>query len=90
MAMHNVALLTQENIDLRTAIKLQEHKRKRSKKAIIHNNSLNMEQAMSLIQTASIAASPTETSLQRKRAPPRCSNCHQIGHTRTSCTSRQL
>lgn len=24
----------------------------------------------------------------RKRAPPRCSNCHQIGHIRSSCTAR--
>ena len=97
MAMHNEVLLAEENMDLRIAIDLQECKRKHSRKAIIHENDcLNMEEAINLIQTAftastaSATVSPAEAGLQRKRAPLRCSDCHQIGHKRTSYPSRQM
>ena len=70
---------------------------KHSRKPIIHGNgSLNVEEAISLMEaattasTAVTAASLIEASLQHKRAPLRCSKCHQIGHTRASCPNHQI
>ena len=97
MTMNNEVLLAEENMDLCIVIDLQEREIKRSRKAITHKNgSLNVEEAISLMQTASAASTasaalyPAEAGLQRKCAPPRCSDCHQIGHKRTSCPSRQI
>ena len=97
MTMNNEVLLAEENMDLCIVIDLQERKRMRFRKPIIHENgNLSVEEAISLMQTtstasiASTAAPSAEAGLQRKRASPRCSNCHQIGHIRTSCPSRHI
>jgi hypothetical protein len=96
MAMYNTALLAQENIDLRTAIDLQERKKKRSRKPILNENgSLDVEEAIRLLQQshqpdATSTPASTEASLQRKRAPPRRSDYRQISHIRDPCPSRRI
>jgi hypothetical protein len=79
--------LNQEIRDLRTTIELQERKRKRSEKAIICKNSLNLEEGTKLIQ---ISHGPDTASASAAVGVSSRRNYHQIGHKRASCTSRQI
>lgn len=89
MAMYNTELLAQESRDLHTEIDLQECKKKRSGKPILHqNDSLDIQQSHQPDATSTPAS--TEAILQHKRASPRCSDCRKIGHIRTSCPSCQI
>lgn len=96
MAMYNTELLAQESRDLHTEIDLQECKKKRSGKPILHqNDSLDVKEATRLIQQshqpdATSTPASTEAILQHKRASPRWSGCRKIGHIRTSCPSCQI
>jgi 7-keto-8-aminopelargonate synthetase-like enzyme len=94
MAMHSAALLTKENHDLRAANEKERQKRKQSRHQMTPNEGLSIQEARDLIQArneqgggASIDSSPLPLE-PPKRAPPRCTNCFIVGHTRTRCPTR--
>jgi hypothetical protein len=82
--MHKVLLLDQEIKGLRAANEKQKRKRATPRSFIATGGVLTGAEGQQLAQEAIQMMEP----VAKKRAPPRCSNCHQIGHTRTSCPSR--
>jgi hypothetical protein len=94
MAMHSAALLAKENHDLRAANEKEKQKRKRSRRQMTPNEGLSIQEARDLIQARgnairgpSVDSAPLPLE-PPKRAPPRCTNCFIIGHTRTRCPTR--
>jgi hypothetical protein len=97
IALNGAAILAKENQDLRTAHEKEVQKRKRSKAQIASAEGLSIKEGQALvqsknqveeaIQTGSIPNTP-DTLQRRVRAPPRCSDCHIIGHRRLQCPSR--
>jgi hypothetical protein len=85
--MHKVLLLDQEVKELRAANEVQKRKRTAPRSFIATGGVLTGSEGQQLAQEA-IQRMGLEDPIPRKRAPPRCSNCHQIGHIRTSCPSR--
>jgi DDE superfamily endonuclease/Tc5 transposase DNA-binding domain len=63
---------------------LNKKKKRKSRTRLQSGGILVVGDAQEMIRQADLAA---ETAAQqpRTRAPPTCSNCHQIGHTRTRC-----
>jgi hypothetical protein len=94
MAMHSAALLAKENHDLRAANEKEKQKSKRSRRQMTPNEGLCIQEARDLIQArneedggVSIDSAPLPLE-PTKRAPPRCSNCFTIRHTRVRCPTR--
>jgi hypothetical protein len=94
LAIHSAVILAQENQELRAANKKQVKNSKRSKKQIPYQGSLTIKEGAQLLQDAQVADKAMEEAIQqeasdalnmRQHAPPRCSNCHLIGHKRTQC-----
>jgi hypothetical protein len=85
--MHEVILLRHQVIELRAANKRQKQKRAAPRSYIATGGVLTGSEGQQLAQEALQAMDLVEP-IHKKRAPPRCSNCHQIGHIRTSCPSR--
>jgi hypothetical protein len=92
--MHSVVILAQENQELQAANEKQVKNSKKSKKQIPYQGSLTIEEGAQLLQAAQMAdEAMEEVNLPeasdalntRQRAPPRCTNCHIIGHKRTQC-----
>ena len=99
MAMNSGVFLAKENQDLQAAQKKQTQKRKRSNKQIAIQEGLSIEEGQSLLQSrnqvdeaipAMLAEPPHEAERPHARAPPRCSDCHVIGHKRLQCPNRHL
>jgi hypothetical protein len=97
MAIHSAVILARENQDLQAANEKQVKISKRSKKQIPHQGSLTIEEGAQLLQAAQVAdKAMEEVNLPeasdalntQQRAPPRCSECHVIGHKRTQCAQR--
>jgi hypothetical protein len=97
MAMHSAALLAKENHDLRAANEKEKQKRKQSKHQMTPNEGLSIQEARDLIQARNeqdneIGGPSIDSALlplePPKRAPPRCTNCFIVGHTRTRCPTR--
>jgi hypothetical protein len=94
LAMHSAVILATENRDLRAANEKQQQKRTRSKKQLSHTGSLIVEEGRQLLQTAQEAVivaeevNRQEASQGPQRAPPRCSECHVVGHRRNQCPQR--
>jgi DDE superfamily endonuclease/Tc5 transposase-like DNA-binding protein/Psq-like protein len=94
LTMHNAALLRQEVRDLRAENETQKQKRKKSTKRASHIGGLTSHEAReSMNQAIEVPDAPpaepaSSTSQPITRAPPRCSDCHQIGHKRTQCPNR--
>jgi hypothetical protein len=92
--MHNSALFAQECAELRTAVEKESQKRRRPKKLIRHEDSLNREEYQNLVHESNAANQLTldlagvQNQLPRQRAPPTCSNCNIIGHNRRGCPNR--
>jgi hypothetical protein len=84
--MHKVLLLDQEIKRLRAANEKRKRKRATPRPYIATGGVLTGAEGQQLAQEA-IQAMEMEP-VPKKRAPPQCSNCHQIGHIRTSCPSR--
>jgi hypothetical protein len=82
--MHKVLLLDQEIKGLRAANEKQKRKCATSRSFITTRGVLTGAEGQQLAQEAIQMMEP----VAKKCAPPRCSNCHQIGYTRTSCPSR--
>jgi hypothetical protein len=98
LAIYNASLLARENTNLRTAFEEERQKKKRSKRQLSPADGLAIQEARDLIllrnglleEEGGGSSSSTLLTLEpRKRAPPRCSDCHIIGHTRTRCPNRQ-
>ena len=71
----------------------------RSKKLISHERDLTREQAQNLIPFPNIPVESTVSqsyeaeapvSQPQSRAPPKCSNCGTVGHTRRTCSNPSL
>ena len=97
MAMNSTTILTKENHDLRAANEKQQQKRKRSNRQIAYTGGLSIQEAQGLIQhedeaqeaSTAISDGPASAASQPSvRAPPRCSDCHIIGHKRLQCPNR--
>jgi hypothetical protein len=73
--------------ELRAANKKQKRNRAAPRSYIATGGALAGAEGQRLAQEAAQIMNIGET-VSKKRAPPRCSNCHQIGHIRTSCPSR--
>jgi hypothetical protein len=100
IALHNTALLAQENANLRAANEKVVKKRTRSTKQIPCEEGLSAEEAQQLAQqpeqpveenqvvSHEAGESANQADLTRKRAPPRCSGCGVIGHKINQCKNR--
>jgi hypothetical protein len=95
--MHGAAVLTKENYDLRAANEKQKQKRQRSKKQSSYKDGISVQEARESINRqnqADEAVNSTQrisegiTSQRATRAPPRCSDCRNIGHRRLQCPNR--
>jgi len=84
--MHEVLMLQQQMKDLQAANKHQRQKREAPRSFIASGGILTGAQGQQLIQEADQAVG--EVQEPKKRAPPRCSNCHKIGNIRTGCPSK--
>jgi hypothetical protein len=98
MAMNNAILLAKENRDLRAAHEKQLQNRKRSRRQIEAAEGFSIQEGQEFIQQRNQAAEaiptiPTEQAVNAEqrpqRAPPRCSDCHILGHKRLQCPQRK-
>ena len=94
IAMHNGVLLSHEIEQLRAENSRQKRKRALPNKKIANKSGMNSEDAQQRIQQeinsmeAEIVAEAGPSSAANsanQRAPPRCSNCWNIGHKRNKC-----
>jgi hypothetical protein len=85
--MHEVILLRHQMTELRAANEKQKQKHTAPRSFIATGGVLTGSEGQQLAQEAMQAMDLVE-SVPRKRAPPQCSNCHQIGYIRTSCPTR--
>jgi hypothetical protein len=91
LTMHNAALLASENHDLRQAIDQLQKRQTRRTQALPDEGVLTVSEGRELAQAldqAREAPPPTnqiEPSQRPQRAPPRCSNCWELGHKRNRC-----
>jgi hypothetical protein len=97
MVYNNGAFLAQENQYLRATINELQQKKKRSKRQITHTEGFSVQEAREYIQHENEVKEAQDTILvdqelspirQRVRAPPRCSDCHILGHTRRQCPNQ--
>jgi hypothetical protein len=72
--------------ELRAANEKRKRKRAATQSFIASGGVLTGAEGQQLAQEAERLVS--EETMPRKRAPPRCSNCHQVGHIRTGCPNR--
>ena len=97
LAMNSGILLAQENQDLRAAHEKKQQGSRRSRRQMVCTEGLSIQEGQDLIEhsneavevstTAPIQPALTENQ-PSKRAPPRCSDCHIIGHRRLQCPNR--
>jgi hypothetical protein len=92
--------MTKELHDLRAEHEKVKQKKRRSKHQITPNEGPSIQEARDLIaqrneqlnQEGSSSSEPSisnlDTLIPQKRAPPRCSDCHTLGHIRTRCPNR--
>lgn len=97
ISMHNAAILAQENTVLRHANKKKCQKRTRSNRQIVHKGDLSIAEDLqlaqqlnqpvedSLVVSHKTGKSVSQADLPRRRAPPRCSGCGEIGHKINRC-----
>ena len=97
MAMNSAILLAHENQELQASHEKQLQKRKRSRKQIATEEGLSIQEGQDLVQgrnqveeaIPTVSTEPVPEAEQRPvRAPPRCSDCHVIGHRRLQCPNR--
>ena len=97
LAMNSGILLAQENQDLRAAHEKKQQGSRRSRRQMVCTEGLSIQEGQDLIEHNSEAVeasttAPTQPASMEtqpsKRAPPRCSDCHIIGHRRLQCPNR--
>jgi hypothetical protein len=98
--MHTVAILAQENADLRRANEKKRQKRTRSNRQIALEEGRSIGEGLQLAQqpeqpvedsqvvSHEAGESANQADLPRRRAPPRCSGCWEIGHKINRCPKR--
>jgi DDE superfamily endonuclease len=95
--MHSVEFLAKEVRDLRAANERKKQKRARSNKQIAREQGLSVQEGRELIlrRNQPSEGQPTASteaiqlaSQPISRAPPRCSDCHELGHKRNQCPKR--
>ena len=97
VTMHNAALLAQENANLRLTNEKKRQKRNRSTRQIAYEGGLSVEEGLQLAQQLDQPVEGdevvsyeqgdlhTQQDQPRRRAPPRCSGCWEIGHKINQC-----
>ena len=102
IALHNTALLAEENANLRIANEKVIKKRTRSTKQIPCKEGLTVKEGLQLVeqlnqpvegdQVLSPAQGdlPIQQDQRATRAQPRCSGCREIGHRINSCKNRYI
>ena len=91
LAMQSATILAEENKKLRTVNKRQQQKQDRRRQYIASGGVLQVQQAQQLTAEAErlvMGSDQNQTGERRQRAPPTCTKCHTVGHTRTSCRTR--
>nr|XP_001398056.2 transposase [Aspergillus niger CBS 513.88] len=95
VALNHTVLLEHENRQLREALDKRNTKQKRNQHQMDGLNGLTVQEALEAFNHARILeeqagdAGPREDQ-PRRRAPPRCSACHIVGHIRTRCPNRAV
>jgi hypothetical protein len=99
-ALHNAAILAQENANLRAANEKKRQKRNRSTRQIPHEGGLSVEEGLQLVEQLDQPVEgdevvshgqgelPSQANPPRTRAPPKCSGCGEIGHRINRCKNR--
>ena len=102
IALHNTALLAQENANLRIANERIVKKRNRSNRKIPCEEGLSVEEGLQLVEQLNqpVEANrvvsyvqgelPSQANPPPTRAPPRCSGCREIGHRINTCKNRYI
>ena len=91
IAMHNAVLLAQENKELQAANQHQKRKRNASRSYIATGGILTGAEGLQCAQEADQGQEGVvaQADLQpQKQAPPTCSTCNIVGHTRVQCSRR--
>jgi hypothetical protein len=94
LSLHSNAILLKEIRDLRAENETQKQKRKKTTQRVAHTDGFTGQEARESMNQADEApnttpAEPAASASQPiTRAPPRCSDCHQVGHKRTQCPDR--
>jgi len=102
IALHNTALLAQDNANLRMANKKVVKKRNRLTRQIPCGEGLSVKEGLQLAQqpeqpvedsqvvSHEAGESANQADLPRQRAPPRCSGYREIGHKINICRNRYI
>lgn len=90
VAMNQALILDHEVKQLRSSNQRQKQKRETSRTYIASGGILTGAEGQQRVQEMEEAGREVveEGERPRKRAPPQCTNCHLIGHNRTSCPTR--
>jgi hypothetical protein len=97
ITMNTAVIMKKELSDLRAANEKQKQKRTRSKRRIASGEGMSIQEGRELIAQPEQAAEARyisedqpapDASEPRRRAPPRCSDCRDIGHRRLQCPNR--
>ncbi|KAG2001081.1 hypothetical protein GB937_010526 [Aspergillus fischeri] len=91
MAMNHAIILRKENHNLRAAHEKQLQNRKRSRRQIESTEGFSIQEGQEFIQQrnqANEAIQAGDTEQRPQWAPPRCSDCHIIGHKRLQCPTK--
>ena len=95
--MNSALLLAHENQELKASHEKHLQKRRQSRKQIATEKGLSIQEGQELLQgrnqvDEAISTVPAEPACEAEkrpvRAPPRCSDCHNIGHRRLQCPNR--
>ena len=102
LSLHTLALVMQDNANLRAANKKTVKKRNRSHKQIPCEEGLTVEEGLQLVAQLDLPAEapvvetntqgdlPIQADRPATRALPRCSGCREIGHRINTCKNRYI
>ena len=94
LSLQSNAILLKEIRDLRAENETKKQKRKKTTQRVAQTEDFTGQEARESMNQANEASNTTpaepttSTSQPTTRAPPRCSDCHQVGHKRTQCPDR--
>jgi hypothetical protein len=82
-----VTILERRVAELEDTVQHVNNKKRQSRRRLQTGGILRIGDAQDMIERADLLAQIARGGAQqpRQRAPPTCSNCHQIGHNRTTC-----
>jgi hypothetical protein len=97
LAFHDMAILKEEMKTFRAIYEDQAKKKKRSTRQLATTEGLSIQEGLERFQRENevyeaqdtIPIDPALSTVKpRVRAPPRCSDCHILGHTRRQCSNQ--